>query len=71
MKNTEDERANGSHAVQVWRKSRVGRNTGNRAGLIKHIEDCCGGKFRHKKTGEETQHWNKDKISKTHVVHIL
>ena len=36
--------------------------TGNRAGLIKHIEDCCGGKIRHKKTGEETQHWNKDKI---------
>lgn len=26
----------------MWRQSRLGRNTGNRAGLIKQVQDRCG-----------------------------
>lgn len=40
------------------------RNTGNRAGLLKQIQDSCGGKVRlsrsmRKNTGGKTEHWRK------------
>lgn len=32
-------------AAQVWREGGPGQNSGNRAGLIKQIQDRCGGKI--------------------------
>ena len=51
-KHWEKGRANEGDVAQVWREGRPGRNSGNRAGLIKHTQDRCvrGAK----KTGRET-----------------
>lgn len=35
-------KANKRDAVQVWSESRQGKKSGNRAWLIKQIEDRCG-----------------------------
>lgn len=45
-------------------RCRTGRNSGNRGGLIKQIQDRYGGKIRRarsKKTGRITEHWKKAK----------
>lgn len=43
----------------MWRQSRLGRNTGNKAGLIKQIQDRCGLENyvgeEHKTTGRKTE----------------
>lgn len=38
-KHWEEGNANEGDAGQVWRESSLGRNSGNRAGLIKQIQD--------------------------------
>lgn len=45
-------------AAQVWREGGPGQNSGNRAGLIKQIQDRCGGKNQ---AGEEKQEGGKRK----------
>lgn len=43
-KHREEGWANGGDAEQVWRKSSLGKRSGNRVGLIKQMQDRCGGK---------------------------
>ena len=44
-KTLEEGRADEGEAAQVWSEGGQGQNSGNRAGLIKQIQDRCGGKI--------------------------
>lgn len=55
-------------AVQVWRESRPGRNTGIRAGLIRQIQDRVR-LVRSKRNLEEQQHYTTPQISRRHIIH--
>ena len=68
-------RANEGDVVQVWRESRLGKNSGNKAGLIFLIKDRREWKIRLvTKTGGKTEHRTKgrrrDKTQKRHKTHI-
>lgn len=54
-------RANEGDALQVWRGEPAGMNSGNRAVLIKQIQDRCGAKSHAggEKTGGKKKYWKK------------